>query len=249
MLRHNRPVRAAVIALAVLLATSTPAGAAEVDNGSFETGDFDGWTVEDEPGSAGDWFVYTGISLPEANNELFAPPCGEFAAVTAQGDPSSQVLYQDLVLEDGMTHTLSMQLSYINNAEDFVNPDPDTLSIQTQEANQQYRVEIIDPEADPFSVDPDDILLEIFRTQPGDPLSMDWTEFADVDLSEFAGQTVRLRFAEADTESFFNAAADCVELVSEPIATTTTSTTVAPAPTVQAARPAAVTAATPAFTG
>jgi hypothetical protein len=241
-----RSVLATAIVVLTLAATVTSASAAEVENGSFETGDFEGWTVEVDPSSAGDWFVYTGTTPPIGETVLFEPPCGDFAAVTAQGDPSSQVLYQDLVLEEGMIHTLSMQLSTVNDAEDWVNPDPDTLAIDNP-PNQQYRVEIIDPEADPFTVDPADILLEIFRTEPGDPVAMDWTEFADIDLSEFAGETVRLRFAEADTEGFLNAGADCIELVSEPVATTTTSTT--PAPVVPASRPAAVTAATPAFTG
>ena len=32
-------------------------------NGSFETGDFTGWTVIQEVGSGGDWFVYSGNDL------------------------------------------------------------------------------------------------------------------------------------------------------------------------------------------
>jgi hypothetical protein len=46
-----------------------------VENGSFETGDFTGWTVVQEAGSAGDWFVYSGNTSP-FGGPILSPPDG-----------------------------------------------------------------------------------------------------------------------------------------------------------------------------
>lgn len=64
------------------------------ENGSFETGDFTGWTVVEEPGSGGNWFVYSGKLAPLINQPILPPPDGAFAATTDQTDPSSQVLFR-----------------------------------------------------------------------------------------------------------------------------------------------------------
>lgn len=259
----------AVVAIVGALALTVPAGAAEVGNGSFETGDFTDWTVQQNAGSAGDWFVYSGATSPTNGFDVEAPPCETYAAITDQSSPSSQVLYQDLELEADQTHTLAMQLYYADRsdeevmeqeeypagevaADEFVNPVPDSLDQDGGFENQQYRVEIIDPGADPFTVDPEDIWLEIFRTEPGDPATMSWTTFGDIDLSAWAGETVRLRFAEVDNLGYFNAGVDCVEVTSTPIPTTTTTsttTTTAPTTTAPPAPVAPIAELQPAFTG
>jgi len=51
-------------------------------NGSFETGDFTGWDVALEPGSSGDWFIYSGNLSPLTNSTILPPPDGMFAATT-----------------------------------------------------------------------------------------------------------------------------------------------------------------------
>jgi len=79
-------------------------------------------------------------------------------------------------------------------------------------ANQQYRVDIMRPSASLLSVAPADILLNVFQTKPGDPLVLPPAEYR-VDLSPFAGQTVRLRFAQVCNIYFFQASVDDVRLV------------------------------------
>jgi len=51
-----------------------------VENGGFETGDFTGWTVIDEPGGVPTytWYVYSGTTAPESGNAVLAPPGGDF---------------------------------------------------------------------------------------------------------------------------------------------------------------------------
>ncbi len=181
-----------------------------------------------------------------------APVCGTYAAVADQGEPGSQVLYQDLTLEAGETHTLTFTHYYVNRAteEQSDTPlfaSPPTLDYSIDGINQQYRVDIMKATADPFSVDPADVLQTVFQTQPGDPATLAPTPVT-VDLSAFAGQTVRLRFAVAVNQAVLNAGVDCVNLTSTPIATSTTTSTTA-APTTTAAPVAKAVATTPAFTG
>jgi hypothetical protein len=65
------------------------------------------------------------------------------------------------------------------------------------------------------SLEPADILRTIFQTSPGDPRERKPTRLT-ADLSQFAGQTVRLRIANAVHEEFFNAGVDAVSISSTP---------------------------------
>ena len=78
--------------------------------------------------------------------------------------------------------------------------------------NQQYRVDLIKPSAPIDSVAAGNVLRNLFQTQPGDPNPKGYTLIA-TDISAFAGQTVRLRFAEVDNQGFFNAAVDNVGII------------------------------------
>ncbi|MEW6146167.1 MAG: IPTL-CTERM sorting domain-containing protein [Thermodesulfobacteriota bacterium] len=181
---------------------------AQVDpfvNGSFETGNFTGWTVVQEPGSAGSWFVYSGDVAPISPHFVLPPPVGVFAAISDQLESSSQVLYQDIDVPAGLSSECSVIIYYENFAEEFVTA-PD-LSYTTQ-PNQQARIDIMDPSAGDFDVGAG-VLLNIFQTNPGDPISLGYTTI-NFDLSQFAGTNVRFRVAEVDTLNYFLFAIDYV---------------------------------------
>jgi adhesin HecA-like repeat protein len=182
--------------------------AASVNNGNFETGNLNGWTVVNQTGGGGAWFAYSGTTSPLNSLPIAPPPQGTFAATTDQGAPGSHVLYQDIALEPNARHTLSFFLYYQNHGTSFATPD--TLD-DTVSPNQQYRVDVLKPSADPFSVDPNDVLARIFRTEVGDPLTLAPTA-KTFDLTPFAGQTVRLRFAEVDNQGPFLASTDDVKV-------------------------------------
>jgi hypothetical protein len=194
-------------------------------NGGFETGDFTGWTVLNQTGSfdPSDWYIQTGTGSPLNGFPVPAPPEGLFAAMTDQGGPGSHVLYQDFVVPTNiLTATLSFQRFISNQAGDFFTPDSLDYTVSP---NQQARVDIITTTADPFSVAAGDVLLNIFQTMAGDPLVSGYT-VDSTDLTAFlianAGATLRLRFAEADNQLFFNFGVDDVlldvTLVPEPSA-------------------------------
>jgi hypothetical protein len=180
-------------------------------NGGFESGDFSHWIVANRPGDEpGDWFVYSGTTTPLSGSEIAAPPQGNFAATTDQDDPGTHVLFRNITLAPGLEHKLSFYLYYQNQADRFVARN--TLDFRV-EPNQQYRVDILGPNAKPFTLSPEAIRATPFRTHAGDPNSMEPT-LLTFNLTRFGGQTVRLRFAEVDNLGPFQASVDRVRLTS-----------------------------------
>jgi hypothetical protein len=75
-------------------------------------------------------------------------------------------------------------------------------------------VDLLKPNADPFSVNNNDILAKIFRTDEGDP-NRRAPKLITFNLTPFAGKTVRLRFAEVDNQRFLLASVDRVKVTSK----------------------------------
>jgi len=208
---------AALVAAITALAAPVVAGAATVVNGDFETGNLTGWQVVNNPAGeeeSGSWYAYTGTDSPLPFGEpVPPPPAGNYAAVTSQGGPGSHILYQDVALEPYYAHQLSLLAYYHSYASTFT-PSPNTLSFESTE-NQQYRIDVMNPAAPVDSVNPSDILATVFATKTGDPEEVGPSSLT-VDLTPFAGQTVRLRFAEVDTRGYFAAGIDNVAIASTP---------------------------------
>jgi hypothetical protein len=210
-----RWVLLAALALAALAPSAAPA--ATIVNGGFESGDFSGWETR-RATSSGKWYAYQGTKPPIPHERgavsVQPPPQGQYAAITDQANPDSLLLVQDLRLEPGSKYKLSL-LAYYDSYAALAFPSPDTLSVDEialgPEANQQFRIDLMRPEAPPASVDPGDVLLNLFRTRPGGARKMAPTRFVG-NLAPFAGQTVRLRIAVAATEEVLSAGIDAVEL-------------------------------------
>jgi hypothetical protein len=204
--------------LVVLLALLVPDGAAAatVVNGDFESGTLGGWRTSRTTESA-NWFAYQGTDAPIGHKRagaqpVQAPPQGAHAAITDEAIPDTLILYQDVTLEAGFNHRLSL-LTYYDSYKPIAVPTPDTLSVAEEKPNQQYRIDVLKANAPIESLDPADILRTLFRTKPGDPVDLAPTRVT-ADLSPFAGQTVRLRIANAVHEDTFNAGVDAVSISS-----------------------------------
>jgi hypothetical protein len=203
--------------LAPNLVSADRASAATVVNGDFEAGGLKGWHST-RVTEAGNWFAYKGTDAPIGSKRgadpVQAPPQGTFAAIADQANPDTLILYQDIALEAGESHLLSL-LAYYDSYKPIAVPAPDTLSVAEEalggQANQQFRIDVIRPGAPLESLDPADILSTLFQTKPGAPARMKPTKLT-ADLSPFAGQTVRLRIAVAAHEEVFNAGVDAVAL-------------------------------------
>jgi hypothetical protein len=214
-----------------MLAPSS-AEAANVVNGGFESGTLRGWSVY-QANPFGDWFAYQGAETPIGVNRkkqslghtepIQLPPQGTYAAVTDEIEPDTLILYQDVALESGSDYQLSL-IAYYDAYKPIAIPTPDTLSIAPEalqlpngkfQENQQFRIDVMKPDAPLESLDPTDVLRTVFATKPGDRPTMA-PRTLTANLSAFAGQTVRLRIANTVTEEVFNAGVDAVSISSAP---------------------------------
>jgi CubicO group peptidase (beta-lactamase class C family) len=181
----------------------------------FESGELAGWQAVGS--GSGAWFAYSdGQVAPDPaqsdpNAPFFVPdpPQGGFAAVTDTNGPGTRILYRDVELEGRLA--LRLTVFYIGKAPFSA---PDTLTYESPEPNQQFRIDLIDPTAPIDSIAEGDVLVNVFRTSAGDPTSRAPTAVS-VDLSPWAGETVRLRLAQTDNQGPLRAGVDNIRF--EPI--------------------------------
>jgi CubicO group peptidase (beta-lactamase class C family) len=163
----------------------------------FESRELADWQAVS--GGAGGWFVYTdgqkapdpAQSDPNVSFDLPDPPQGTHAAVTDMNGPGTRILYRDVKLDGRLR--LHVTVFYAGGS--FSSPD--TLAYDSPEANQQFRIDLIRRSAPIDSVAKGDVLVNVFHTSAGDPDRREPTPIS-VDVSRFAGQTVRLRLAGVD---------------------------------------------------
>lgn len=172
------------LALTIMLMAAVPASAATVVNGDFNDG-LNGWTTE----NAGDGLW---ASNADCNGTGVC-----YGSATNMGD-SAGVMYQDVALEPGQPHELSLSFKAIivGGGFNWTPSSPPELQrsggsplISTEEA----RIDVMPAGANPWSIDPADILGTVFAVEGGTSTVYDW-QTKTFDLSPWAGQTVRLRF-------------------------------------------------------
>jgi hypothetical protein len=180
-------------------------------NDGFEAGAIDSnvipcWTVVDQAGSYGSWCNQGGTALPQgicfgSAVAVDSPPQGLQAAMTNQTGPGSHVLYRCGTLKSG---NIDFQLYINNEAGAYISP----ASLDyTSGPNQQLRADLVTAAgmtADLFTVDPADILLNLYQTQPFDPQVSPYQAVSG-NASGYIGQDVCMRFAAVDNIFFFHA--------------------------------------------
>jgi cysteine-rich repeat protein len=162
-----------------------------LENPSFETGDYTGWTLQENSGNptAGAWaigvdgttltsgqmvFDFTdGVSVPTScifQSFVLDATNGTHLALQIQTGPENHRMWQDIVLAPGLT-TLSWDMGYH--------------TFNTFEPTQQFlAVHLRDPNTDA-------ILTTLYKTGAGDPLTLTMTTFSR-NISAFAGMPVRI---------------------------------------------------------
>jgi hypothetical protein len=210
---------AALLISASLFGTAAQASAAEVTNGNFEAG-LDGWTVSDLTG-ANRWTVAERKPVEEEFQFAFPVGTASHVALTKYTGADTNILSQELQLPSASNVALSLYLFY-ESAVPIAVPSPNTLFVTPKAegsptpTNQQVRVDILKPNAPPESISPNDILATPYASQDGDPEELD-PKLVTVDLSAFAGQTVRLRIATAVEDGPMEAGVANVSLATSPI--------------------------------
>lgn len=203
-----------LIACAALMALPL-VGFAQVTNPGFETGDTGGWTTQVN-GSAFPITVASGETMTSAGT-INPSISDDFYAFTSQSGPGSSFLVQDFIVQPG-ENRIFFDIAINNAASDYFVPDPLSFDFSGP-ANQQARFDILVPGAAFDTVDPADIIVTGFQTEPGDPLVQDWKRFeidVSAELMSFEGQTVTLRFVQVDNQSFFNMAIDNLSVGNTP---------------------------------
>jgi hypothetical protein len=200
-----------LLTLALACGDSTGPTLHLIQNGSFETGTFAGWTVYDAPGGDTTGFIVTSDTSGFGGTPAIpAPPDSIYAAVTDQTGVGTHVLYQDVTLPADRSATLHATIYLVNTAGDYAIAPTVGLAYAGGEANQQFRVDVMDPAAGVTDVGTG-VLLNVYQTEPGDPLQSGYIQLT-ADLTPFAGQIVRIRFAEVDNQDFFHAGVDAVDV-------------------------------------
>jgi Putative Ig domain/Bacterial Ig domain len=214
------PLRGGIVDVHTVMLTPCPTFSNAGFEGDVET--LAGWTVVDQVGGDGSWFVQSGTLSPLSTSSVPQPPELRQAAMTDQSSPGSHVLYQDIILPFAPT-SLRFELFLGNRGTAWSIPSPETLDY-TISPNQHVRVDIMDPTAPVDDVGAG-VLRNIFITAPGDPLVT--TVPGDpqmtpvyrtivADLSAFAGKRIRLRFAEVNNQLFLQMGVDKVRVCSVP---------------------------------
>jgi len=184
-----------------------------LSNGGFEP-NLTGWITANQPGGDGAFLLQTGTTSPATLISVPAPLEGTHAAMTDAQGPGSHVLYQDFVVPNFVGSAILSFSLYIDSSQfatTFVSPV--SLDFATPALNQQVRVDILTPSGNAFDLA--GVLLNAYRTNPGDPLTSGYTATSlDVTglLQANAGQTLRLRFAEVDNVGPLNLGVDSVAL-------------------------------------
>jgi hypothetical protein len=206
-------------ALAACLLLFGPAGfcAELVVNGGFETNGgantntFSGWTVTDQAGGSGSFFAQTGTGNPTGfsctGTTVPAPPQGAFAAMTTQSGPGSHILSQNVTVPAAATALFTARVYVNNGAGTFATPASLDYTVTP---NQQFRIDVMTT-ASAITDMGAGVLANLYRTNVGDP-AVSGYNLVSADLSAYAGQTIRLRIAEADNQDCISTGIDAVSI-------------------------------------
>ncbi len=181
----------------------------------FESGALTGWRAVG--GGSGGWFVYTNGSKapdparsdPNVPFDVPDPPQGRFAAVSDANGPGTRILYRDVKLDGRLRLHLTVFYAGVGGLS-----SPRSLAYDEPGANQQFRIDLLAPSAPIDSVAHGDVLAKVFATAAGDPDRRE-PSTVSVDVSRWAGQTVRLRLAATDNGGPLRAGVDDIRF--EPI--------------------------------
>ncbi len=215
-MKHCKKLFFVALALTGLIA---PSGHAVelITNGGFETGDFTGWSLFDQAGGSGSFFVDNTTSTPLSGSPTVGPAGGSFYAVSDQNGPGAHVLLQSFTINPASTAILSFSM-FVND-QSGVGPIVNPAGLDyTANPNQHARVDILRAGADPFSTNPADVLANFYLNV--DPFNNPnpYTNYS-FDLTGLvgAGGTFLLRFAEVDNQLFLNQGVDNVSIDGSPV--------------------------------
>jgi hypothetical protein len=208
--------RAALLAIAALLLLA--AGSAEAAGpveGGFENG-LAAWTKISFYENT-EWTAQTRADAEAEFETTFPAAIGPYVAATKYNGDDTAILAQTFALPAASNLDLSLYLFYASESPMAV-PAPDTLFVNPfgEGGNQQVRVDVLKSNAPLESVSPNDTLATLYASPSGGPEVLGPT-LLSADLSQFAGQTVTLRIANATSEGEMKVGVGAVSLTATPL--------------------------------
>lgn len=158
-------------------------------NGGFEAGTFTNWISTSS--GAGGWLLSSGTYNPPGPELPSSPFAGDLYAISQQSSGGTFTLFQDIAIPSGASAATLLWVDRVRN-----------YALQFA-ANHYFHVEIRGTN--------NNLLQLAYTTNPGDPLTNDWTP-RSFNLSAYAGQTVRVAFAQMVTLNYFNVGLDKVSV-------------------------------------
>jgi hypothetical protein len=208
--------RAVLLAIAALLLAAGPAAAAGPIEGNFESGTLDAWTNLSFYEST-EWTAQTRADAETEFDTTLPAAIGPYVAATKYNGDDTAILAQTFALPAASTLNLSLYLFY-ESATPTVVPTPDTLFVKPfgGGGNQQVRVDVLKANAPLESLSPNDILATLYAS-PSDGPEVLGPTLLSADLSQFAGQAVTLRIANAVSEGEMEVGVGAVSLTATPL--------------------------------
>ena len=195
------------------VSTAMPVGAVQlITNGGFETGDFTGWTVSDQAGSSGSFYIDDGDGFtPFSSQPTVGPSSGAFYAVSDQAGSGAHALIQDFTVPGAASSVILTFDMFVNDWDSGPIVDPAGLDY-TVPTNQHARVDLLFASAGDFDTGAG-VLANYYLGVDGGADPNPYTTYL-FDITGFvgAGGTYRLRFAEVDNQFFLNQGVDNVSI-------------------------------------
>lgn len=216
------PVAAAVDASAVELVVN---GSFEINNGLHVPG-FAGWVTV--PGAAAaNWYADNGGGTPVSGFPEPPPPHGAWAAVSDEFGPSNMALIQDIAVPANLCKPLKLSFMEWHANHAFIWAG--TALNPTIFPSQHIRVDVMNPGAPIYDTGPG-VIQNVYLSANPDPfIRPGYVPMSATLPVTLGGTTIRLRFAQVNTQYFQQVGIDNVSLQAEPDVTPPTiALTVAP---------------------
>jgi hypothetical protein len=217
--KHHR-ILALAVPVMVALCVTQPAFAALqlLNNGDFETGTFADWTVTNQAGGSGSFFIDTpGTTTPLSGLSTSAAgggAHGSWYAVSDQTGPGTHALTQSFTVAPGSGAEILSFDMFVNNSDGgpFCAPGL-TYTGGTVECG---RVDILTGAATAFDTGAG-VLGNFYLGSDAGGNPHPFTHYTfDITSLVGAGGTFQVRFAEADNQGFFNLGVDNVSITAVP---------------------------------
>jgi hypothetical protein len=206
-----------LLALAVTAGSLSASATQLLTNGGFETGSFTGWTVTNQAGGSGSFYIDGTVLAPLSQNPAAGPAAGSSYAVSDQVGPSANVLIQTFVVPSAASSVILSFDMFVNDSSGsgpFIDPSGlDYSSGGTGSPNQHARVDILSAIATPFDTGAGVLDNLYIGVDPQHQNPNPYTQYTfDITSLVGAGGTFQIRFAEVGSLANLNQGVDNVSI-------------------------------------